>query len=139
MLQKNDITGYYKSREARGDAYAPLALDVVSNSGFLGKSANLWMFNTIAFALSDSEKARVLGDGTYIDFIRRTNIDLANRHARAVNADTFGVRGLLSANQISEYHESYFRNLGLPGATFGGSLFFGVRTDYWCSGCDSAP
>lgn len=137
LLQKGDVAGYYRSRLARGEGYAALALDVINNRGVLGTAANAWLFTQVA-ALPQDQQRRLLGGGTYIDFVRSVNIGLANEHRRAVKRDTGGVPGLLSADQISRYHENYFQSLGLPANTFGGSAF-GFRTSFWCTGCDSVP
>ncbi len=138
MLENGNVVGYYESRLARGDQYAKLALNVVRNEGVLAKSANAWMFTQVT-ALSTNEMQALLNGGTYVDFIRRVNVGLADAHATFVDADTRGTLGLLSADQISTYHEQFFTSVGLPAATFGGSFFFGVRTSYWCDGCDSVP
>jgi hypothetical protein len=63
---------------------------------------------------------------------------LANLHREFGDQDDIGIIGLLSARQISEYHEDYFLSEGLPRNTFGGSVF-GFRTEYWCVGCDLLP
>lgn len=138
MLRRGQLQKYYESRAKRGDNYASLANEVLTNSGFLGKLANMWLFTEVV-ALSPAEQKQLLGDGTYVDFIRRVNIGIANAHSNAVATDVIGVPGLLSSNQISAYHEDYFESLGLPRNTFGGSAFFGHRTDYWCTGCDESP
>lgn len=138
LLANGNVVGYYQSRLTRGDHYAKLALNVVKNVGILAKSANAWMFRQVAM-LSNAEKSALLSGGSYVDFIRRVNVGLAEAHARFVDADTQGTLGLLSADQISTYHEQFFESVGLPATTFGGSFFFGVRTSYWCDGCDSVP
>lgn len=137
MLEKGDVVGYYESRLARGDAYAALALDVVKNQGVLGKAANLWLFDNVA-ALSIDRKKALFSGGTYIDFIESVNVGLAGAHASAVDLDSYGVRGLLSAGPISAYHETYSISRGLSATTFGGSAL-GFRTSYWCGGCDTGP
>jgi RHS repeat-associated protein len=139
MLRGNDVIEYYESRLSRGDGYASLALQVVKNEGVLGKAANLWLFRNVVTTLSDADKRQLLSDGTYVDFVRQVNIGLANAHALAVDRDVIGTPGLLSAAQISQYHEEYFRSVGLPATTFGGSAFFGIRTTYWCGECDWDP
>jgi RHS repeat-associated protein len=139
MLEKNDIQGYYMSRIEMGDKYGQLALDVINNEGLLGKNANMWLFRNVAIELPEADKRALLGSGTYVDFVKKVSIGLANAHARYVDADSFGVRGLLSSDQVSQYHEEYFQSLGLPIYTFGGSFFFGYRMSWWCEGCDKVP
>ena len=134
LFEENDVIDYYESRAARGDDYAALALDVVHNRG-LGKLANAWLFNNVK-ALPPEALENFLGGDTYIEFQRSVNIGLARAHFMAVESDTRGRFGLLSADQITEYHEVYFTQRGLPYTTFGGS-FLGFRTSYWCAGCDT--
>lgn len=137
LLAKNDIQGYYENRWFRGDAYAPLALEVVRNTGLLGTTANAWLFTQVV-----ASNRPLPGGGTYIEFIRKVNIGLANAHRSGVEADRVRILGLLSRNQIRDYHENYFRSLGLPGLTFGGTVmgFMGEGANsLWCIACDSAP
>jgi len=137
MLQKKDVTGYYMSRLSRGDFYASLALEVVRDQGFLGTSANLWLQYQVN-QLPESRRNELLNGGTYSGFQRRVNVALANLHAYEVDVDFQGsVYGLLSRNQIRDYHESYFIELGLPKVTFGGAImgFMGLDS-FWCEGCD---
>ena len=137
LFEEGDVVGYYESRAARGDHYAKLALQVVRNQG-LGKAANIWLFNNVK-SLNPEQLASLLNGGSYIDFVRRVNVGLAREHFLAVDADNSGnISGLLSANQISEYHEIFFIEQGLPPTTFGGS-FLGFRTEYWCVSCDVDP
>lgn len=142
MLENEDVLGYYRSRLDRGEEYASLAIDVVTNRG-LGKTANLWLFRNVALELSRDEQEQLLDGGTYLGFVRRVNIGIARAHADAVDRDftdrSGRVPGLLSADQISAYHERFFIGLGLPRHTFGGSAFFGVRTEFWCPSCDTGP
>lgn len=101
------------------------------------KLANAWLFTQVA-ALPKDQKIELLNGGSYLDFIRSVNIGLANDHAEAADSDGSGLIGLLSADQISKYHELYFQSRGLPANTFGGSAL-GFRTDIWCTGCDTVP
>ena len=135
-LKKGDVEGYYSSRILRGDGYAVLALDVVKNRGLLGRLANWWLgenIGAVQIRLKDSHA--ITGDLSDGQFRRLVNVDLARAHGAAVDSDNLGVRGLLSPSQISQYHENYFRSLGLPASTFGGSAW-GMRTTYWCNSCD---
>ena len=135
LLARNDVEGYYEARWSRGDAYAPLALEVVRNNGPLGILANTWLNIQIKFAGS-----QVLRGNTNAGFIRMINIGLADAHRSAVDVDSYRVLGLLSREQVRDYHEIYFRSLGLPGLTFGGTIMGFMGADsYWCIACDSIP
>jgi len=69
-------------------------------------------------------------------------VALMNADQAARLADTSGVRGLLSAGQIYNYHVSVYASFGLSSYTFGGSYFTGSRSEaiasswYWCASCD---
>jgi hypothetical protein len=140
MLKQGLLAKYYESRWLRGEKYAKLALQVLNKTGFFGRVADSWMLTQITH-LSKEKRNALLAGGTYLDWVKRTNIALANLHAKAVDSDydnkTGVIPGLLSSTQISQYHEDYFVRHGLPASTFGGSFFFGVRTAFWCHLCDS--
>ena len=74
MLASGDIQGYYNSRLAAGDAYAELALDVINNEGVLGKTANAWLFTQVV-ALPKTAQQTLLGEGTYMNFIKPIGSD----------------------------------------------------------------
>ncbi|RLA38696.1 MAG: hypothetical protein DRR42_28330, partial [Gammaproteobacteria bacterium] len=139
LLDQRDVIGYYTSRLVRGDAYASLALGVVRNQGYLGFAANAWLYAQVGL-LSAEERNSLLSKngGSYSSFIKVVQNGLANAHSSSVDKDYKGFVGLLSADQISKYHEDYFEGHGLPRNTFGGSVF-GFRTEYWCVGCDLVP
>lgn len=69
-------------------------------------------------------------------------VALMNADQAARMADTSGVRGLLSAGQIYDYHARVYSSFGLSSSTFGGSYLTGSRSEaiatsgYWCAGCD---
>lgn len=146
MLAKGDIRGYYEARAKQGDTYAPLALEVIRNGGLLGRLANAWLFRQVALTLPPAQQKALLdkyGNGTYAGFMRYVSTQLARAHFNAVNNDyrnrIGNVPGLLSAEQITAYHEAFFGSLGLPASTFGGSAPFGWHTSYWCNTCDTSP
>jgi hypothetical protein len=136
-LAEGRIHDFYESRLSRGDQYAELALSVLDNSSVLGMGANIWMEMQVN-ALPYEQKAALLHGRMWKDFSHQVNIDLAKAHAKAVNTDTVGIPGLLSAADITKYHEDYFTSLGLPANTFGGSALY-FKTDYWCDQCDLLP
>jgi RHS repeat-associated protein len=144
LLAKGDARGYYESRARRGDAYARLALEVVDASSLEGLAANAKLLGFV-----EARRANGLRDGLPEDrseLLSQVNVDLAKTHADYVDRDQLGLKGLLSERQIQQYHEAYFRSVGLPGVTFGGSitpsvpLFRGVRVQLvlsgWCPACD---
>jgi hypothetical protein len=66
---------------------------------------------------------------------------LARIYAELVDADTRGrIHGVLSARQVTVFHQTYFESIGLWQETFGGTI---TRLDrepcyfYWCSNFDS--
>lgn len=79
--------------------------------------------------------------GTSID-LDAVRQDLAEAHIRAVSRDTSGIPGLLSPEQIAEYHHDVFRDYGLPSTAFGGTPHTGAVEEanytrlFWCRDCD---
>jgi len=135
--RKQAIVKFYESRIERGDKYCKLAIGVVKNSSLLGRAANHWLKYQVKVVNSHREQ-EILKGKSWFEFNEMVNLNIAKRHALAVTNDNFGRLGILSSGQISEYHESYFRELGLSARTFGGSSL-GFRTSYWCRGCDARP
>jgi hypothetical protein len=76
----------------------------------------------------------------------QVRLDLARANMKAIDHDfsydVSGVRGALSARQITGYHWSVFADHGLPSSTFGGTQVTGTYLDVWayggawCGGCD---
>lgn len=135
-----DVEGYYKARDAAGDAYAARALMVVQNQC---TSANACFMALANFGLHGT----AFINGVDVD-TRDVQIRLMNAHALAVNADNLGVPGLLNPRQIAVYHHQVFNDLGLPNATFGGTPLTGMLWEAdvsryyvpgldWCKGCDT--
>lgn len=96
LLGAGDIADYFRSRTARGDPYAPLALRVVTNEGVLGNAANLELRGDIWLARTLGREIKL---PTNIDeALRQVNVDLARIYAELVDADTRGrIHGVLSA------------------------------------------
>ena len=64
-------------------------------------------------------------------------------HYRELRADingNIGTPGVLSVQQVDDYHYRYFQSINLSQSTYGGSLLSflpaSVRRISYCSGCD---
>ena len=136
LLKKGDVEEYYQSRLDRGDKYAATALGVVRNNTELGRLANARLLNEVLLGHNPGKHLDGLGTE---GFLRKVNLALAEAHAKAVDADQYVLKGLLSANQITDYHGDYFQELGLPRSTFGGSLPLSEFLFNWCPECDPSP
>jgi len=149
------VNSYWASRCKRGDPIGCLAanyrsdskatgLASISRAGLEGAIASQHIVKwTYALAAN--------GEGTLVPQYDRAAIgkeylairwDLAWSHMRAVDGDRSGVRGLLSASQITDYHWSVFAKYGLSRFVFGGTMVTGTKFDLnfnvglWCGGCD---
>ena len=126
-MANGDPVAFWQSRYLRGDKLAPVSLDVLLNRGPRGWIANIRL--------------------RLFDPLGRVNrhqlsVDLMSKHAIAIQGDTAGIPGQLSALESTKIHHEVFRKAGLPSITFGGTPFTGstmdllITTPFWCSGCD---
>jgi len=69
-------------------------------------------------------------------------VDMMVEHRNAVELDSEGSIGKLSASQIRNYHVIVFDRFGLPPQTFGGAPFKGTAFEaekskfLWCPSCE---
>ena len=84
------------------------------------------------------EKSNALQANT----MQNIGLDLAKAHAAAVDNDLrnqIGVPGLLSPQQVAEYHWDVFKKYGVAREVFGGTMWGLPANSYaitWCEGCD---
>lgn len=110
---------FWKSRELRGDPFAPVALDVVNNEDW-GRVANI-----LGFYNNEELGVNLMHD--YVDWVD-------NDYSDSNNANW---RGILSRDQIDNWHHHSFDRT--PGWQFyGGSGLDFIANWYVCSyGCDA--
>ena len=136
LRETGDVEGYYKARAEAGDSYAARALMVVQDQCTSPTAC------VMAYANMRLTGNYLLIHGE-LPNLKEVQIALMNKHAEFVQADNFGVKGLLNPTQIAEYHYEVFDTMGLPRSTFGGTpltgrLFeAGVWRSIWCTGCDT--
>ena len=131
-----DVEGFWKSRHEMGDPIARIALKSLDPPGGLFD----YLFGGTSINNRIQAFARVyVGSELNIDQVR---VDLMRAHVAAVDADTRGVIGLLTPQQVAAYHHSVFDGYGLPSTAFGGTPFTGalrearVTRAIWCRDCD---
>lgn len=136
LREAGDVEGYYKARAEAGDSYAARALMVVQDQCTSPTAC------VMAYANMRLTANYVLTHGD-LPNLKEVQIALMNKHAEFVQADNFGVKGLLNPTQIAEYHYEVFDTMGLPRSTFGGTPLTGrlseagVWRSIWCTGCDT--
>jgi RHS repeat-associated protein len=133
------VNAYWASRCKKGDPVGCLAPNCDSNS--TAKSPASFSRQRLESALGGRHTIRTgrvwTSDG-YVDrfaidrraFDReylQIRVELADAHMRAVDSDQSGVIGLLSPDQIAEYHIRVFANHRLPASTYGGTML-GARS-----------
>lgn len=125
---------FWTARQKVGDPIAEVAIPILNNSGVNGKVAN-WLTGL----KSDPEKLNQLG------------IDLMIEHAKYVTEDLKkcigNIPGVLSPEQVAEYHHNVFKKHGIGSSLLGsdGSWLFGgtlfnlpadLYRPIWCKSCD---
>ncbi len=133
-IRAGDRRSFWYSRRAVGDPIAEVAIPILENKGINGKVAN-WLTTF----KGDPKKLNQLG------------VDLMIEHAKAVTYDLRNcignVPGVLSPDQVAEYHHIVFKKHGVGSHMlstdgswlFGGTLFNLPPDLYrmiWCNACD---
>lgn len=133
-ILRGDRKTFWDYRKKVGDPIADVAIPILNNSGINGIVAN-----QLTGLSDDPVRLNQLG------------VDLMIEHAKAVMKDikkcSGNVPGLLSPQQVAEYHHAVFDNfgvgsflLGYDGSwLFGGTLFnlpANLYRPIWCKGCD---
>lgn len=133
-IQNGNRRAFWNARKKVGDPIASVALPILEDAGVNGKVAN-WLTGL----RSNPEKLNALG------------VDLMIEHAKAVTIDlencVGNVPGVLSPEQVAQYHHVVFEKhgissflLGSDGSwLFGGTLFnlpANLYRPVWCRACD---
>ena len=111
------------------DPLGPLGVNVVDNAYLLGCLANQ---RTLLYADDYGQTVSLTTIG----------VDMMVEHRNAVELDSEGSIGKLSASQIRNYHVIVFDRFGLPPQTFGGAPFKGTAFEaekskfLWCPSCE---
>lgn len=133
-IMKGDRNSFWQSRQDVGDPIADVAIPILNDSGINGKVAN-WLTGL----RGNPEKLNQLG------------VDLMIEHAKYVTDDIRScignVPGVLSPEQVAEYHHNVFKKHGVGSFLldsdgswlFGGTLLNFPASTYrpiWCGACD---
>ncbi|WP_020407479.1 hypothetical protein [Hahella ganghwensis] len=134
FIKAGDRKSFWYSRRSVGDPIAEVAIPILEDSGINGRVAN-WLTTF----KGDPRKLNQLG------------VDLMIEHAKAVTYDLRNcignVPGVLSPEQVAEYHHIVFKKHGVGSGLlstdgswlFGGTLFNLPPDLYrmiWCHSCD---
>lgn len=120
--------------EENKEGFARRAIGIVRNKDFWPRQANS--------RLNDYWRKKYGRDITELD-VQKIGWDLVKAHAEAVRRDfrdPDGVPGLLSRQDIRDFHHKVFRKWGLPPETFGGDSLGAllIHPVYnWCPECDT--
>ena len=107
VARQSAIESYYSYVASEGVTYAPLALQVATNSGGFGQFAN-----DILIEAGFSNKLSDL----------KLGLAIADADARFNSLDSSG-NGILTAAQIADYHYSVYDDNNIPRAAWGGAFF----------------
>lgn len=133
-IQTGNRKAFWEARKKVGDPIADVAIPILNNSGINGTVAN-WLTGL----KGDPEKLNQLG------------VDLMVEHAKYVTEDlkqcTGNIPGVLSPEQVAEYHHNVFKKHGIGSYLlssdgswlFGGTLFnlpANLYRPIWCKSCD---
>ncbi|BAP56384.1 hypothetical protein THII_2087 [Thioploca ingrica] len=133
-IMRGDRKSFWTARKKVGDPIADVAIPILNNTGINGKFAN-WLTGL----KNDPVRLNQLG------------VALMLEHAKAVTYDLKtcigNIPGLLSPEQVAEYHHAVFNNFGIGSFLlgsdgswlFGGTLFnlpANLYRPIWCKACD---
>jgi len=133
-IVRGDRKVFWMLRKKVGDPIADTAISILNNEGISGKLAN-WLTGL----KNDPESLNKLG------------VALMVEHAQAVTWDinncVGNVPGLLSPEQVADYHYSVFKHIGIGSFLldsdgswlFGGTMFnlpANLYRPVWCKACD---
>jgi RHS repeat-associated protein len=150
-LVAGNVDAYYASRAKRGDPMGKMGLDFSlqrKGSAAVEGSKKGLLASLYNKGIGQDKDGNLIPDAprSRADVVKEYNqirLEIARAHMTAVDRDQSGVRGLLSALQISQYHWRVFNSHGLPDNTFGGTPVTGTRIDLiftrplWCASCDT--
>ena len=131
--------GFWKIAKKYGDPLADLALDF--HASLYGEGSSKIAISKLELAVSGGNSRlspsalaslkSTIGRGVMEFHYQELKID--------INAN-IGTPGILSVQQIDQYHYQYFNSIGLPRNTYGGHLLSAfpasVRRTIYCSNCD---
>ena len=128
-----DIFGFWRAARKYGDPLADLALEF--HRTLYGDSL------AARVGVSKLELASTGGDYRLSaeelgELKESVGIGLMRAHLESIKTDIgeiVGVPGVLSVDQIDDYHYDYFKDIGLPKRTYGG---WGVPGFLYCPKCD---
>ncbi|MEO5492684.1 MAG: RHS repeat-associated core domain-containing protein, partial [Sphingomonas sp.] len=154
------VNAYWASRCKRGDPVGCLAPNYKSDGQASGVGPTASRNNLLQAIRANHiidykyvESISVKGEGAFEPVYDENAVmkdyqnirwDLAWSNMWAVDNDRSGIRGLLSAQQIADYHWSVFRKYGISDNAYGGSMFghwsVGFLSNFFCGatarGCD---
>jgi RHS repeat-associated protein len=146
-LNKGDYISFWQSRNLY--SHDPVAKTALSGwAPQLLNKPTMWQKTSSKFTwtvLRVNLEVNAYLDGTSIDIdatMQHIGLDLARAHAAAVDVDLrdqIGVPGLLSPQQVANYHWDVFSKYGVSKGAFGGTLGKLPASSYpvtWCEGCD---
>ena len=142
LLDSKDFLGFWWSRYV--DSHDPVARTALVGWRSPKFASKATMFEKVASGYTwwnlehSLEKSNALQANT----MQNIGLDLAKAHAAAVDNDLrnqIGVPGLLSPQQVAEYHWDVFKKYGVAREVFGGTMWGLPANSYaitWCEGCD---
>ncbi|MEJ1410793.1 MAG: hypothetical protein RPU60_11365, partial [Candidatus Sedimenticola sp. (ex Thyasira tokunagai)] len=124
---KGERFGFWMSRFLKGDPFAPTGLMVATNDGLAA-----WGANSIGMAFNSfsHEKLTALG------------VDLMRTYVKYVDADYLDMnagnwRGVLSNDQITQWHHEVFPKNNIPKYAYPGTYILNRYDSFICKGgCD---
>ena len=140
-VDKEDFIGFWKTAQRFGDPLAELALEFHASlyGGSLGTR----------YAISKLELAKTGGDtrlppDELKKLKKEVGIGVMKAHYDKLKIDIKRsegeIPGVLSVKQIQDYHEGYFKEIGLPPNAYGGSGAPDfIETWVYCGACDPKP
>lgn len=124
LAAAGNYSGYYAAACSGGDVYACAAGRVAANQG--------WSANFTNWRLRNSLKGNGASDSQCDAKMESIRVDLAEAHADALRRGSPQSPIVLTASQISAFHNNIFSQHG-AGAVFGGDIPFSNFFFSWCS------
>jgi hypothetical protein len=130
LADAGNFMGYYGAACASGDSYACAAKDVAGNVGLAANFTNWRLRNSLIVGGTPENQCDAKMEG-----IRK---DLAKAHASALSNGSPDKPIVLTADQISRFHNTIFSTYG-AGSVFGGDIPGSNLLFNWCSSPSCKP
>jgi hypothetical protein len=135
-LKNGNLGAYYQSRFDRGDQYGAVGLSFwdpsnpnASHSGLAAFSSGRLLYGAIEGGYISPSATKAQMDSA----IYNIGLDLAHRYAAAVTQDYLdnvgSVRGILSIDQVTDFHHDSFRSFNISPIYYGGTPVMGLDAE----------